>query len=44
MASAVTTGWHYLVDVLGGIGFAAVSIGTAKVFTRIEARFRYPSA
>jgi membrane-associated phospholipid phosphatase len=44
MASAVSTGWHYVIDVLGGIGFAAASIGAAKVFTRIEARYGYTSA
>lgn len=34
--SAVSTGWHYTVDVLGGIVFAAASIAAAKGFTRVE--------
>ena len=40
VVSAVTTGWHYVIDVLGGILFAAASIAAAKAFTRLEARFQ----
>jgi hypothetical protein len=31
--STVTTGWHYLVDVLAGQGIAAVSVATARGYT-----------
>ncbi|MGA8044121.1 MAG: phosphatase PAP2 family protein [Terracidiphilus sp.] len=36
--STMTTGWHYAVDVLGGMLLAALSILAAKAFTRIETR------
>jgi membrane-associated phospholipid phosphatase len=29
--STLTTGWHYLVDIIGGIVFAIVSLGAAKL-------------
>jgi membrane-associated phospholipid phosphatase len=29
--STLTTGWHYLVDVIGGIVLAIVSVGAAKL-------------
>ena len=37
--STLTTGWHYIADVLGGLTLAVVSILIAKTYTRIEARF-----
>jgi membrane-associated phospholipid phosphatase len=36
--STLTTGWHYVVDVIGGLILAAASIFAAKAFTRWEAR------
>ena len=35
-ASTLTTGWHYIVDVIGGILLALISWLVAKAFTRIE--------
>jgi membrane-associated phospholipid phosphatase len=36
--STLTTGWHYLVDVIGGLLLAALSIAAARGFTAIERR------
>ncbi len=36
VVSTVTTGWHYIVDVLAGVGVAACSAMLAKGFTRLE--------
>jgi membrane-associated phospholipid phosphatase len=37
--STLTTGWHYIADVLGGLTLAVASILIAKAYTRIEMRF-----
>jgi len=37
--STLTTGWHYIADVLGGLILAAFAIWIAKLYTRLEARF-----
>jgi len=37
--STLTTGWHYVADVLGGLTLAVLSIWIAKLYTRVEARF-----
>ena len=37
--STLATGWHYVIDVVGGVVLALISVGIAKWFTRIEARF-----
>jgi membrane-associated phospholipid phosphatase len=36
--STLTTGWHYIADVLGGLTLAVISILIAKAYTRIETR------
>lgn len=36
--STVTTGTHYIIDVIAGLGVAALSLLGAKVFSRIESR------
>lgn len=36
--STLTTGWHYVVDVLAGLVLAAVAFGTARTFHWFEAR------
>ena len=36
--STITTGWHYLVDILAGFLIAAVSVLVGKGHTRLEAR------
>ena len=36
--STLTTGWHYLVDVIGGLLLAILSIAVARGFTAIEQR------
>jgi membrane-associated phospholipid phosphatase len=41
--STVTTGWHYLADVLGGLGVAGVSMAAAKAYSRLERRFSPPN-
>ena len=42
-ASALSTGWHYTTDVLGGIVFACISIAAAKAFVGfIQNRFASP--
>jgi membrane-associated phospholipid phosphatase len=38
VVSTLTTGWHYVTDVMGGLSLAAFSILAAKGFTRMEAR------
>jgi membrane-associated phospholipid phosphatase len=38
VCSTVATGWHYVVDVLAGIVFAALAHAGAKVFTAAETR------
>jgi membrane-associated phospholipid phosphatase len=38
--STLTTGWHYMVDVAGGIALAVLSVAVAKTFTRVEAAVR----
>ncbi len=40
--STLTTGWHYIADVLGGLTLAVFAIWIAKLYTRIEARFTKP--
>jgi membrane-associated phospholipid phosphatase len=37
--STLTTGWHYVADVVGGLTLAVIAELLAKGFTRIEARF-----
>ncbi|MGB9229855.1 MAG: phosphatase PAP2 family protein [Terracidiphilus sp.] len=37
--STLTTGWHYIADVIGGLTLAVLAELLAKGFTRIEARF-----
>lgn len=37
--STLLTGWHYITDVLAGILITAISVGAARLFTRVEARF-----
>lgn len=39
VASTLTTGWHYGVDVVAGVLLAAASVGAAKLFSRMEASF-----
>jgi membrane-associated phospholipid phosphatase len=39
--STLTTGWHYLVDVLGGLLLAILSIAVARGFTAIEQRIQH---
>jgi hypothetical protein len=36
VASTMTTGWHYLSDVLAGLALAAISIGAARAFTCLD--------
>lgn len=36
--STLTTGWHYLVDVIGGLLLTILSIAAARCFTAIEER------
>ena len=36
--STVTTGWHYVSDVLAGLALVLVAVAAARVYTRIEAR------
>ena len=36
--STLTTGWHYLVDVIGGLLLTVLSIAAARAFTAIERR------
>lgn len=38
--STLTSGWHYLVDVIGGLLLAILSIAVARVFTVIERRIQ----
>ncbi len=35
--STLTTGWHYVADVIGGVVLAAVSVAASKAFSRWEA-------
>jgi membrane-associated phospholipid phosphatase len=37
--STLTTGWHYIADVLGGLTLAVVAVLIARAYTHIEARF-----
>jgi membrane-associated phospholipid phosphatase len=37
--STLTTGWHYVTDVIGGLTLAVFSVLSAKWYTRLEARF-----
>jgi len=30
--STLTTGWHYVIDVLGGLAVAALAVAVAKAF------------
>jgi membrane-associated phospholipid phosphatase len=39
VVSTLTTGWHYIADVIGGVTLAVLAELLAKGFTRIEARF-----
>jgi len=34
--STLTTGWHYITDVIGGLMLAAVSVGASKAYSRWE--------
>jgi membrane-associated phospholipid phosphatase len=43
VVSTVTTGWHYVADVLGGLLVAGVSIGVAGGYLRLESRRQLPS-
>ena len=36
--STLTTGWHYLVDVIGGLLLTVLSIAVARAFTAVERR------
>ena len=36
IASTVTTGWHYLTDVLAGLAVAAIAFAAARGFTWLE--------
>jgi membrane-associated phospholipid phosphatase len=38
VVSTVTTGWHYVADVVAGVLIAAAACAAAKGFTRLEAR------
>ncbi len=38
--STLTTGWHYLVDVIGGLLLTVLSIAAARAFTAIERRIQ----
>jgi len=40
--STLTTGWHYIADVIGGMTLAVIAELLAKGFTRIEAGISYP--
>jgi membrane-associated phospholipid phosphatase len=42
IVSTVTTGWHYLVDVLAGIVIAAVSLAAARGYIWVEGRVDRP--
>jgi hypothetical protein len=37
--STLTTGWHYIADVLAGLTLAVAAVLVAKAYSRIEARF-----
>jgi hypothetical protein len=37
--STLTTGWHYVADVLGGLVVAGISVTAAKAYSRLENRF-----
>jgi hypothetical protein len=37
--STLTTGWHYVADVIGGLTLTVIAVLVAKWFTRIEAKF-----
>ena len=37
--STLTIGWHYLVDVIGGLLLSVLSIAVAQAFTAVERRF-----
>jgi len=41
--ATLTTGWHYLIDVVAGIGVATVAVGVAKGFAWIESRTVRPT-
>lgn len=36
--ATLTTGWHYLVDVVGGLLLTLLSIAAARLFTALEKR------
>ena len=38
LVSTVTTGWHYLVDVLAGIAIAAVSVAAVRGYAWLEGK------
>ena len=40
VVSTVTTGWHFIIDVLAGFVVVAISIAMAKAFMRIETRWQ----
>ncbi|KAA6465062.1 phosphatase PAP2 family protein [Acidobacteria bacterium AB60] len=42
--STLTTGWHYLVDVLGGLLLAILSVACARSFTAFEQRIQQRSS
>jgi hypothetical protein len=39
VVSTLTTGWHYVADVIGGLTLAVLADLFAKAFTRVEARW-----
>jgi PAP2 superfamily len=39
VVSTVTTGWHYIIDVVTGAAIASVCVCLAKVYTRLECKW-----
>jgi len=44
VVSTVTTGTHYVVDVVAGLGVAFVAFGVAKGYTWLELKVSRPAA
>ena len=44
VVSTVTTGWHYVGDVLAGLAVVVVSVAVAKAYTRLERKFARANA
>jgi hypothetical protein len=42
--STVTTGWHYVSDVLAGLALTLVAVAAARAYTQLEARITTPAA